>query len=281
LLAFEDITDARDRENDLINFSRELEIQVEERTLSLKEANALLKQSNENLEQYATIASHDLQEPLRKIQTFSALLNERFSKEIAGEARELIDKISLSAQRMSGLINDVLNFSKVLDANIFEQVNLNVILQNVRRDFDMLIEQKKAIIVQGELPVIKAVPLQMNQLFYNLLGNAIKFSRPDVAPVIHISCKILTAFEVQTRPSLNNASSYYEIIVSDNGIGINEAFMEQVFLIFQRLNARERFEGTGIGLALCKKIVLNHNGEIYVRSKQGEGTAFHVLLPLE
>lgn len=281
LLAFEDITDTRSRENDLINFSRELEIQVEERTLSLKEANTLLKQSNENLEQYATIASHDLQEPLRKIQTFSALLNERFSKEIAGGARELIDKISLSARRMAGLINDVLNFSKVLDANVFEQVNLNVIMQNVRRDFDLLIEQKKAVIIQDELPVIKAVPLQMNQLFYNLLGNAIKFSRPDVPPVIHISCKILTAVDVQTHPSLNNAASYCEIIVSDNGIGINEAFMEQVFLIFQRLNARERFEGTGIGLALCKKIVLNHNGEIYVRSKQGEGTSFHVLLPKE
>lgn len=274
LLAFEDITDTRNRENDLINFSHELEEKVDERTLSLK-------QSNESLEQYATIASHDLQEPLRKIRTFSALLNERYSKDIAGGARELIDKISLSAKRMSGLINDVLNFSKVLDANVFEQVNLNDILQNVKEDFDMQIEQKKAIITQDELPVIKAVPLQMNQLFYNLLGNAIKFSRPDVAPVIHISCRMLTADEVQMHPSLNTAASYSEIIVSDNGIGIDEEFIEQVFQIFQRLNARERFEGTGIGLALCKKIVVNHDGEIYVRSKEGEGTAFHVLLPKE
>jgi two-component system CheB/CheR fusion protein len=281
LLAFEDVTDSRSREKDLLNFSHELEIKVDERTLSLKEANALLKQSNDSLEQYATIASHDLQEPLRKIQTFSALLNERFGKDIVGEARELIDKISLAAQRMSGLIRDVLNFSKVLDSNVIEQVDLNVILQNFRKDFDMLIEQKKAIITQDELPVIKAVPLQMIQLFYNLLGNAIKFSRPDVAPVIHISCRMLPAVEVQTHPALNNAFSYCEIIFSDNGIGINEEFLEQIFLIFQRLNAKDRFEGTGIGLALCKKIVLNHKGEIYIHSKEGVGTEFHVLLPLK
>ncbi|OQP63378.1 hypothetical protein A3860_23815 [Niastella vici] len=281
LLAFEDITDTRNRETDLVNFSRELESKVSERTLSLKEANTLLKQSNDSLEQYATIASHDLQEPLRKIRTFSALLSERFRKDIDGEARELIDKIGLAAKRMSELISDVLNISKVLDANVFEQVDLNVILQNVKKDFDMLIAQKKAIITQGELPVIKAVPLQMNQLFYNLLGNAIKFSRPAVAPVIHISCRMLPAGEVQTYPSLNSTSTYFEIIFSDNGIGINEKFMEQIFLIFQRLNARDRFEGTGIGLALCKKIVLNHRGEIYVQSKEGVGTEFHVLLPRE
>lgn len=281
LLAFEDITDTRNRENDLINFSRELEMKVDERTLSLKEANVQLKQSNESLEQFATIASHDLQEPLRKIQTFSALLNDRYGKEITGEARGLINKMSLAAKRMSALINDVLNFSKVLDANAFEHVDLNVIMQNVQNDFDMLIEQKKAVITMNELPVIKAVALQMNQLFYNLLGNAIKFSRPDVPPVIHISSRMLPASEVHMHPTLNSMSSYYEIIFSDNGIGIDEAFIEEIFQIFQRLNARERFEGTGIGLALCKKIVLNHNGEIYVRSKEGIGTAFHVLLPKE
>jgi two-component system, chemotaxis family, CheB/CheR fusion protein len=280
LLAFEDITDTRNYENDLINFSKELERKVEERTLSLKEANALLKQSNDSLEQYATIASHDLQEPLRKIRTFSALLNERHGKEIVGDARELINKISVAAQRMSALIQDVLNFSKILDSNIIEKVDLNVILQNVRKDFDLLIEQKKAVIIQDELPVIKGVSLQMNQLLYNLLGNALKFSRPDVAPVIHISCRMLPAVEVQTHPVLNSASSYFEIIFSDNGIGIDEEFMEQIFLIFHRLNAKALYEGTGIGLALCKKIVLNHKGEIYVHSKEGIGTEFHVILPL-
>jgi two-component system CheB/CheR fusion protein len=217
---------------------------------------------------------------LRKIRTFSALLNERYGKDIVGEARELINKISLAAKRMSGLISDVLNFSKVLDHNVFEQVDLNEIMRNVRNDFEILIDQKKAVITQDELPVIKAVPLQMNQLFYNLLGNALKFSRPDESPVIHISCSALSAGDVQTHPSLNSELSYCQIVFSDNGIGIDEKFMEQIFLIFQRLNASDRFEGTGIGLALCKKIVINHNGEIYVHSKEGEGTEFHVLLPL-
>jgi two-component system CheB/CheR fusion protein len=279
LLALEDITDARSRENDLVSFSRELENKVDERTVSLKESNTSLKRSNDSLEQFATIASHDLQEPLRKIRTFSALLHQRHRKDIGVEAGDLIDKISLSAQRMSSLIYDVLNFSKVLDASVFERVDLNGILQNIVGDFDLQIEQKKAVITHDELPVIQAVPLQMNQLFYNLLGNALKFSRPEVAPVIHISYKMLSIDEVKKYPSLNSDSSYCEIVFSDNGIGIDEKFSDQIFLIFQRLNAKEHFEGTGIGLALCKRIVMNHRGEIYMHSKEGLGTQFHVLLP--
>jgi two-component system CheB/CheR fusion protein len=281
LLAFEDITDARSRENDLILFSRELENKVQERTASLKESNILLKQSNESLEQFATIASHDLQEPLRKIRTFSFLLHERHSKDIGPEAGQLIDRISLAAERMSQLIHDVLNFSKVLDASVFERVDLNAILQNVLRDFDLQIEQKKAIITHDKLPVIQAVPLQMNQLFYNLLGNALKFSKEGLSPVIHISCRVLSAREVPEHLDLKGGSSYGEIIFQDNGIGIDKKFAEQIFLIFQRLNARERFEGTGIGLALCKKIVLGHQGEIYMTTAEGGGTQFHIVLPFD
>lgn len=279
LLAFEDVTHVRNREDDLVAFSRELENKVEERTASLKESNNSLKQSNDSLEQFATIASHDLQEPLRKIQTFSALLHQRHSEEMGVEAAQLVSKISVSAQRMSGLIHDVLNFSTVLDASVFERVDLNVILQNIMSDFDMQIEQKGAVITHDELPVIQAVPLQMNQLFYNLIGNALKFSRAEVAPVIHISYRMMTADEVQKYSSLAGDSPYCEIVFSDNGIGINEKFSEQIFLIFQRLNTREHFEGTGIGLALCKRIVSNHRGEIHVHSTEGLGTQFHVLLP--
>ncbi len=279
LLAFEDITDTRSREKDLLTFSRELESKVEERTLSLKETNGLLKLANENLEQFATIASHDLQEPLRKIQTFSSLLNERHSKDIKGEAGTLIHKIHLAVQRMSGLIYEVLKFSKVLDASIFEPVDLNRILQNVKIDFDLLIEQKNAVITQDELPIIDAVPSQMNQLFYNLIGNALKFSKMDTAPEVHISYRSMPAEEVRQYPSLSSSLSYAEITVSDNGIGFNQKFSDQIFQIFQRLNSVQHFEGTGIGLALCKRIVLNHKGEIYVHSKEGIGSQFHVLLP--
>jgi len=281
LVAIEDVTDARNREADLVSFSRELENKVGERTISLEEANASLKRSNDSLDQFATIASHDLQEPLRKIRTFSSLLHQRHSNDIGAEARELIGKISVAAERMSGLIQDVLNFSKVLDASVFEWVDLNGILQNVMGDFDLQIEQKKAVITHDKLPVIKGVRLQMNQLFYNLLGNALKFSKPGVSPAIHISCRILAAGEAPAHLALKGSISYCEIIFQDNGIGIDKKFAEQVFLIFQRLNARERFEGSGIGLALCKKIVLSHHGEIYLTSAEGGGTQFHVILPFD
>jgi two-component system, chemotaxis family, CheB/CheR fusion protein len=273
------IQELSDREQDLQSFSRDLERQVEERTASLKESNNLLHESNNNLDQFATIASHDLQEPLRKIRLFSALLRQRHDNVIVGEARELIDKISRSAERMSDLIQDVLNFSKVIDASVFKQVDLNATLKNVVDDFDLLIEQKKAIITQDRLPLIRAVPLQMNQLFYNLLGNALKFSTPGTPPVISISYKMLTQEEVKQFPSLTAAIPYCDITFRDNGIGIEEKFSEQVFVIFARLNSRDHFEGTGIGLALCKRIVLNHKGEIYLLSEKGKGTEFHVILP--
>jgi two-component system CheB/CheR fusion protein len=279
-MAIDDVTDARHREQDMLVFSKELEDKVEERTASLKESNISLKQSNDNLEQFATIASHDLQEPLRKIRTFSAILHQRYRKEIAGEPGELIDKISLAALRMSDLIHDVLNYSKVLDANVFKKVDLNGVLKHVIADFDLLIEQEKAVVTCAELPPILAVPLQMNQLFYNLLGNALKFTRPDIAPVVDISCRMLAPEELNEYPSLNGDAAYCEIVMSDNGIGIEEKYAEQIFMIFQRLNGKERFEGTGIGLALCKRIVLNHKGEIYMLSEKGKGTQFHVLLPI-
>jgi two-component system CheB/CheR fusion protein len=280
LMAMEDVTDARKREGDLKLFSGELESQVQQRTIDLKDANASLLQSNYNLEQFATIASHDLQEPLRKIRTFATLLNQRHATGIGEEAKELIHKINVSAERMSALIHDVLNFSKVLDASVFTRTDLNGILQNVILDFDLLIAQKKALITLGELPVITAVPLQMNQLFYNLLGNALKFSKTDVAPVIGISSRLLSPAELSAYPSLDGDAPHCEIRFEDNGIGIDPRFSEQVFLIFQRLNAREHFEGTGIGLALCKRIVTNHRGEIYVSSRGEGGTRFYIILPL-
>jgi two-component system, chemotaxis family, CheB/CheR fusion protein len=280
LLAMEDITEARQRENEQRRFSDELTRQVDERTASLKEANAALKYSNENLEQFATVASHDLQEPLRKIRTFAAILNKEHRGAIDDETRVLLEKINQSAERMAALIHDVLNLSKVLDASLFESTDLTVILQNVIRDFDLQIEEKRAIIRYDPLPSINAVPLQMNQLFYNLLGNALKFSKPGLPPVIDISWRTVPAAELKAHPQLDSQFPYCEIIFSDQGIGIDPRFAERIFLIFQRLNTRERFEGTGIGLALCKRIVTNHRGEIYVRPNEGGGSHFHILFPL-
>ena len=280
LLAVEDVSETRKREDEQKLFSKELAKQVEQRTASLKEANAALKYSNENLEQFATIASHDLQEPLRKIRTFVTMLNQRHGTEVTDEAANLLQKIARQAQRMADLIYDVLNFSKILDASFFETTDLNAILQSVIHDFDLQIEHTEAVLRFGTLPIITAVPLQMKQLFSNLLSNALKFTRANVPPVIEISFRHLTPPELKAYPQLDQNSSYGEIVFADQGIGIDPIFSQRVFLIFQRLNASEQFEGTGVGLALCKRIVSNHKGEIYVDSNDGVGVRFHIILPL-
>ena len=282
LLAIEDVTETKKLETDLKEFTEGLEKKVQERTVALKDANSSLKLSNENLEQFAAIASHDLQEPLRKIRTFANLLNQRHSNDVTGESKELLNKISLSAERMSVLIEDVLNFSRILDSQgVYKKIDLNEILVNVINDFDLMIRQKKAVITHDHLPAIDAIPLQINQLFYNLLSNALKFSKADTDPIIRIISRMLPSAEIQRHPALKAEVPYCEIIFRDNGIGFDKQFSKQVFLIFQRLNPREHFEGTGIGLALCKKIVINHHGEIYAESKKGEEAQFHIILPLQ
>jgi two-component system CheB/CheR fusion protein len=274
LLAIEDVTETRNRE-------RDLEDKVRERTRSLEQANLALKQSNDSLEQYATIASHDLQEPLRKIRTFANILTQRYGSQIEGEARNLLQNINLSAERMSILVRDMLNFAKVLDANIFERVDLDAILKTVIGDFELLIKEKAATINIDPLPAIQAVPLQMNQLFHNLLGNALKFAEPARPPVIHIFSNVLAREKVPVKEGLSEGGPYLEIIVQDNGIGFDQRYAKKVFQVFQRLNPRDQFEGTGIGLALCQRIVANHHGDISVESKKDAGTRFRIVLPLE
>jgi two-component system, chemotaxis family, CheB/CheR fusion protein len=282
LLAIEDITEAKRLELEREAFTHELEKNVSERTTELKDSNVLLKHSNENLQQFAIITSHDLQEPLRKIRTFANILTERHSNDISEEAKSLLLKISLSAGRMSVLIRDVLHFSKLLDSkNAFEKVDLTTLLQRVISEFDLQITEKNAIVHYDTLPVIDAIPLQMIQLFSNLLSNALKFVKPSVPPVIQITSRRLPAQEVKKFPALKDNTAYCEIIFTDNGIGFDEQFSEQMFQIFQRLNSREQFEGTGIGLALCKGVVSNHHGEIYADYLAVEGTRFHIILPFE
>jgi signal transduction histidine kinase len=161
------------------------------------------------------------------------------------------------------------------------RTDLNKILQNVTTDFELLIEEKGALIQNEGLPVVDAVPLQMHQLIQNLLSNTLKFSSQGIQPVIHISHKILTPDEASEHANLNTLFTYCEIVFKDNGIGFNPAYAEQIFVIFQRLNDRQEFPGTGIGLALCRKIVEYHGGVIYAQSEEGKGTAFHFILPLE
>jgi PAS domain S-box-containing protein len=250
-----------------------LEIKINERTRDLQ-------RSNLELQQFAYIASHDLQEPLRKIATFTELLNTNLGKTIDEKSKSYLGKITASARRMLALIQGVLNFSQLSRGEeYFTMVDLNEIIAEVKSDFELAIAEKGAHIHTDHLPVIPGIRLQLMQLFSNLLGNALKFSVPEKHPEIYIKVCDLAVREVSDYPALNPRRSYICLEFKDNGIGFSQEYAEQVFVIFQRLNDRQSYSGTGIGLALCKRIVLNHKGEIYARSKPGEGSSFHIILP--
>ncbi|HVD96715.1 MAG TPA: ATP-binding protein [Cytophagaceae bacterium] len=237
--------------------------------------NEELQKSNNDLEQFAYIASHDLQEPLRKIRVFSDLLGKNLSD---GEAAgRYLGKIDSSSKRMSALINDVLNYSKVSNVKeLHGEVDLEQILKSVKIDFELILEERNATIEHDTFPVIDGIRLHIHQLFYNIIGNAIKFCDKD--PLIRISCSEPEKDELK-KNNLSPGKAYVKIVFKDNGIGFDQQYAEQIFTIFQRLNDKTTYKGTGIGLALCKKIVINHGGAIYAKSVVGEGTEISVILP--
>ncbi|TRW24332.1 PAS domain S-box protein [Flavobacterium zepuense] len=261
-----------------------LENEVKERTEALQRANNELEEmnnklinSNEELAQYAYVASHDLQEPLRKINMFSNMLKERDAQDVH---KGIIDKIIKSSERMSLLIKDLLEFSRLLNPDTrFICTDLYEIVKAVKSDFELLIEERQADVHISTLPVIEAVPLQMNQLFYNLLGNAIKFVEQGTIPKIMIQCEKITHAEAAIHIAHPGACAYYRFTIADNGIGIEEQYQKQIFEVFKRLHSRSEYSGSGIGLAICRRIVGNHGGAIYINSVMGEGTAFHIILP--
>jgi len=259
----------------------ELEKKIFDRTFELHEASTELRLSNENLDQFTYVASHDLQEPLRKIRTFSNILHDKYYSDLSTPVKGLVSKIKVSSERMSVLIKELLNFSKVLQGDdVFEQVDLDKILSDVIGDLDLVIAEKKVVIDREPLPLIDAVPFQINQLFYNLIENSIKFSKSRVPPVIEITCKILKLEEAAKHVNINPKLSYCEISIKDNGIGFNQKRDGEIFLLFTRLHSPGKYLGTGIGLALCKKIVSNHHGEISAKSKENEGALFKIVIPL-
>ncbi len=261
---------------------KELAKQVELRTVELQHANNELNTLNENLKQFVYVASHDLQEPLRKINLFSDILKNKAASFLDSDSENYLAKIRRSANRMTNLIKDLLDYSKVEGGNrSFEEVHIDTVIANVLEDYEILIEQKKAVIKVSALPIIPAIPLQMNQLFYNLIGNALKFAKENIAPKINITSRILTTDEILSYEKLQSNKTYSEITITDNGIGFNPKFAEQIFEIFQRLHGKDDYEGTGIGLALCKKIVENHKGLIFAEAKENEGATFHIILPIK
>lgn len=276
-----EVTEIVEAKNQIKRAEEELEQQVKLRTLELERLNSDLIHTNEQLKQFAYVASHDLQEPLRKINVYSDRLSGALDQLSTEAQKQYLDKIIKSANRMSNLIHDLLNFSQ-LDSvqESFAPVNLNQIAEKVKEDFEILISQTSAEITIDYLGTIEANLLQMNQLMYNLLGNALKFSKENERPVIAIRSKLLTEEEVGEFENLNKKWQYREIIVSDHGIGFDQQFATQVFVIFQRLHGTGKYQGTGIGLALCKKIVDHHQGEIFAISTPGEGSSFHIILPV-
>jgi PAS domain S-box-containing protein len=226
-----------------------------------------LEQSNRELEDFAYVASHDLQEPLRKIQAFGDLLRSKHAEAMPEQARDYIERMQSAAKRMQILINDLLAFSRVTTkAQPFVRVDLAQIAAEVVKDLETRIHESGGRITVGPMPVIEADPLQMRQLLQNLAGNALKFHRPDVPPVVDV------------RGEIDGARC--RITVADNGIGFEEKYAERIFTMFERLHARARYEGTGIGLSICRKIAERHGGEIRAYGRVDRGATFVVTLPV-
>jgi PAS domain S-box-containing protein len=241
---------------------------------------AALERSNAELQNFASVASHDLQEPLRKIQAFGDRLKAKCGEALGEQGRDYLDRMQNAAGRMQTLIQDLLKLSRVTSrAQPFERVDLGEILSQVLNDLEVSIEQKGAKLEVGQLPTIDADPVQMRQLFQNLVANALKFQRPGEKPEVSISARL---FETRERLAGGTmpGEQVCQIHIEDNGIGFDAQFAEQIFVVFQRLHSREEYEGTGIGLAVCRKITDRHSGSIVAKSEPGQGATFIITLPV-
>ena len=276
------------QEKKLLASNEFLQKEIEERIISeerikllneqLVANNESLKQMNEELDQFAYMASHDLQEPLRKIQVFSdkILKNNHFD----ADTEKYFGKIINSSKRMQSLINNLLDFSRhTVSSNDFKKTPLKELVKNALTELEVEIEKSNARINYEELPVISAVPGLMQQLFYNLFSNAIKFRKPSVDLVINVKAEKMDSVDLSKFMKYGNGTNYYKITVQDNGIGFDDKYAEDIFRVFKRLHSYHEFEGTGVGLSICKKIIEKHNGFIKAESKIDNGSTFIIGLP--
>lgn len=253
---------------------------LEEQTHSIEEKNLALVNANVELTSFTYIASHDLKEPLRKIRLFINRIHERNQEIFTADTQEDFNRISSAADRMQALIDALLNYSQVNNTQFkLESVDLNSIVDEVRNNLQEIIADKKALIHVGDLPTLNIITIQFIQLFTNLISNAIKYSRSEVSPVISIDAKIIASRDILTESSLPEGS-YWHISFKDNGIGFDQKYERKIFELFQRLHDKEDYPGTGIGLAICNKVVQNHKGIMTANGDQDMGSTFNIYLPI-
>lgn len=244
----------------------------------LTQMNRELLRSNESLQQFAYIASHDLQEPLRKVQSFSAMLGEQYADQLEGTGLDMLTRVQSSARRMSELIRDLLNYARLTtEREPSAAVDLNAVLGEVLTDLDIRIQETQPTIQIDPLPMIQGRAVQLRQLFHNLLANALKFQPPGQRPMIAVSCQ--SAQPTALPADLPDQRTYWQIDVRDNGIGFHQQYTDRIFEVFQRLHGKNKFPGTGIGLAVCRRVAETHGGAVSATSQLGAGTTFSVFLP--
>lgn len=276
------------QEKKLLEVNKSLQKEIEERKATeekirslntqLVENNNHLKMINEELDQFAYVASHDLQEPLRKIMVFSdKIMGKKNSDE---ETEKYFKKIISSSQRMQSLINDLLSFSRhSMSSSDFKKTNLSALVKDALVELEIEMEKSNAVVSYANLPDIWAVPSLMQQLFYNLIGNAIKFRRKNTSPVVDIRAEKMSKDELNKFIKNANGTEYYKVTVSDNGIGFDEKYADEIFMVFKRLHSYHEFEGTGVGLSICKKIIEKHKGFITASSVVDRGSTFTIGVP--
>lgn len=277
------------QEGKLIKINKSLEIEIKDRILSEEKVKELNKQLLENIRQlesinkeldrFAYMASHDLQEPLRKIRIFSERIGRKYSDELDNEGKAYIDKMQLACERMQNLINDILAFSKLnVEKEVMVFSDINSIIEEVLIDMEFEISEKNAKIEVERIPKLNVHPRLIKPLFQNLISNSLKYSKKEIRPVVKITAKL---DEPLKTPDANQLGKFCRINVEDNGVGFEQEYAEQVFTMFKRLHIGSEYEGTGIGLAICKKIVEQHKGSISVKSVVNKGSTFIISLPVE
>lgn len=268
LMSLRDVTEKRTLQDELAIAYQ----QLQQKTKSLNELNRMLLQSNEALQQFAHVASHDLKEPLRKIRTYIGRINHQHAAVIPPDCTKYLKKIEEASRRMAHMIDGILNYSTLSGTNEpAVPVNLKEVIKEVETDLELAIQQKKAAINHDGLPTVEGARVLLHQLFYNLINNALKFSSKDRSPVITISCKV----------EQNGEDGIARISVRDNGIGFEPEYADKIFDTFSRLHTKDMYDGTGLGLALCRKIVHRHDGNIRATARPNEGAEFEIILPLK